>query len=158
MTLNKCIARAIRKRLPHIKGPGAVPVFARLKIMLVSTKVFSDLFRDLNIFEFITATEDVRSRKMKPMIEDCFEAFADTLEEAVDRTVSDGQPGAGYRVVYNIVSKLLDTYPICGELPVKVKGYTQKVQLGKLSYNLLVDDKTKLKELFDIHNSTLVDL
>jgi hypothetical protein len=54
------------------------------------------------------------------------------------------QVGAGYRICFNIIRNVLNKYPICGILP-----NDDGVQAGKLDFNLLVDYKTQLKEIFD---------
>ena len=58
----------------------------------------------------------------------------------------DGVPqiGGGIRVCYNIVEYILNKIPICGRLP-----DSNGRQYGRLSYKLLVDSKTQLKELLD---------
>jgi hypothetical protein len=90
------------------------------------------------------------------MMEDVLEAIMGLLEQQIDEKCckpdKSGQftSGGGFRICYNILKSVLDTFPICGGLPNK-----EGVQTKPLKYADLVDPKTRLKELFDKHRDTL---
>ena len=156
LVVNKSIGQYLSRRFPQLRCPQGVRVLTRLKINLVSKKVLAEFAESLNFWDFISATQEFRLTKKKPMLEDCFEAFMGALEQQIDevccKTDKAGRftSGGGYKICYNIIQNVLDKYPICGGLPNK-----DGVQIGKLKYKELVDPKTRLKELFDLKRNEL---
>jgi len=145
--VNHSIIEIMNYRFPQFKCTEGVALITRLKINLVSKKVLSDLAKDLKFWDFISATFEVKLTKMKPVLEDVFEAFFGLLSMLMDNMCSKDdkiQVGAGYRICFNIIRNVLNKYPICGILP-----NDDGIQKGKLDFNLLVDFKTQLKEIFD---------
>jgi hypothetical protein len=146
--VNHSIIEILNYRFPHFNCTEGVRLITRLKINLVSKKVLSDFSKELGFWDFISATFEIKLTKMKPVLEDVFEGFMGLLSILMDRLCSKDkdnvQVGAGYRVCFNIIRNIISKYPICGNLPGE-----NGVQIGLLDYNLCVDFKTQLKEIFD---------
>ena len=131
---NKFIVSYIYSRFPQLICAEGVKLSARLRINYGSKTSFSEFARKLGFWPFISATKDLRQRKMKPLLEDVFEAFIGATESILD---SSKRIGVGYAVVYNILSSLFD------ELDISLK------------YEDLYDAKTRLKELFDMYETRI---
>ncbi len=127
-TLNKSIAWYLSRRFPQLNCPKGVKILTRLKINLISKKSFASFAKQLRFWDFVSATDDIRSTKMDKTLEDVFEAFFGATEMLIDTRI---QFGAGYAICYGIIAHLLDSKP----LPLK--------------YEDLFDAKTRLKEVFD---------
>lgn len=127
-TANKCIVWYLSRRFPQLNCPEGVKVISRLKIHLVSKDTFFAFAQSLNMWNFISATSDIRQTKMKKVLEDVFEAFIGATELLADEKIKQG---VGYTIVYNIISTILDSVDI------------------SLEYEVLFDAKTRLKEIFD---------
>lgn len=134
LTGNKFIVWYIYKRFPQLKCAEGVKVAARLRINLGSKNSFCSIAENFGFWDFISATNELRHRKKKPLLEDVFEAFLGATE-----TILDGHTkiGVGYACVYKILGAIFDEIPI------------------SLKYEDLYDAKTRLKELFDIHSEKL---
>lgn len=150
---NHATVHHIEKRFPQFgNDPAAVRVATRIKINTVSKATFCECARSIGFWPYISATVGERANKMRPLLEDSWEAFLGTFSTLVDRKCrrrdSSGkvQLGGGFQFCYEIVSAVLDKVPICGSLPDE-----HGVQHGKLKYEELVDAITRLKELFDKH-------
>lgn len=131
-TLNKCVLWYISRRFPQLNGPDGSDILTRLKINIIKTESFSSIAKNLHFLSFISinklnniAKEELDENKM---LEDVFEAFTAVLEFTVDRLYGEG---IGYTVCYNILSTLLDHKAIA------------------LSFEDIMDYKTRVKELFD---------
>ena len=131
---NKAIVVYMYKRFPELDCPAGVPIVARLRINYGAKQTFSEIARKLGFWPFISATNDLRKRKMKPLLEDVFEAFLGTTERIIDDRKC---VGVGYAIVYNILSSIFDKMDI------------------SLRFEDLYDAKTRLKELFDMFGSSL---
>jgi len=131
LTGNKFIVWYIYKRFPQLKCAEGVKVGARLRINLGSKNSFCSIAENLGFWDFISATNDLRQRKKKPLLEDVFEAFLGATETLIDQHTDD--IGEGYKCVYKILESIFNEIPI------------------SLKYEDLYDAKTRLKELFDIH-------
>jgi dsRNA-specific ribonuclease len=129
LTGNKFIVWYIYKRFPQLKCAEGVKVAARLRINLGSKNSFSSIADKFGFWEFISAPNELRQRKRKPLLEDVFEAFLGVTETILDECI---KIGAGYSCIYEILSSIFDEIPI------------------SLNYEDLYDAKTRLKELFDI--------
>lgn len=127
---NKFIVWYIYRRFPQLKCAEGVKVAARLRINYGSKNSFYKFAEDLGFWDFISATNDLRQRKMKPLLEDVFEAFLGVTEVILDEKV---MYGVGYACVYKILEGIFNEIDI------------------SLRYEDLYDAKTRLKELFDIH-------
>jgi dsRNA-specific ribonuclease len=134
LTGNKFIVWYIYDRFPQLKCAEGVKVAARLRINLGSKNSFCSIAENFGFWDFITATNETRQRKKKPLLEDTFEAFIGATETIVDQKF---KTGVGYACVYKILSAIFDDINI------------------SLKYEDLYDSKTRLKELFDIHAEKL---
>jgi dsRNA-specific ribonuclease len=134
---NKFIVCYIYKRFPQLKCAEGVKVAARLRINLGSKNSFSSIAEKFGFWEFISAPNELRQRKKKPLLEDVFEAFLGATETILDECI---RIGAGYACVYKLLSSIFDEIPI------------------SLKYEDLYDAKTRLKELFDIFSDKLGEL
>ena len=154
-TANNCLVWYFSRRFPHLNTTENVKTLARLKINYGSKKMFYTLGDKLGMWEYITAgTEkrvtkmkkkmnnrmivvenenviDIKQTKKKSLLEDCFEAFIGVTQILLDEFV---KYGTGYKICYNIITKLYDDLDI------------------KLDHESLYDPKTRLKELFDKHS------
>jgi dsRNA-specific ribonuclease len=134
LTGNKFIVWYIYDRFPQLKCTEGVKVAARLRINLGSKNSFAQIAENFGFWDFITATNETRQRKKKPLLEDTFEAFIGATETIIDQNF---KTGVGYACVYKILSAIFDEIDI------------------SLKYEDLYDAKTRLKELFDIHSDKL---
>jgi dsRNA-specific ribonuclease len=151
-TANNCLVWYFSRRFPELNTTENVKTLARLKINYGSKKMFYTLGEKLGMWDYITAgketrvirskkkidnrivnveTEnvvDIKQTKKKSLLEDSFEAFIGVTQILLDEFVKNGM---GYKICYNIISKLYDDLEI------------------KLDHESLYDPKTRLKELFD---------
>lgn len=134
LTGNKFIVWYMYRRFPQLKCAKGVKVVARLRINYGAKQSFSDIAKGLGFWPFITATNELRQRKMKPLLEDVFEAVLGVIETILDREIKHG---IGYALVYRILESIFDKKDI------------------SLRYDDLYDAKTRLKELFDVYESAL---
>lgn len=128
--VNTAIIWYISKRFKHLQGSKGVKILARLKINLISKKNFSECAQRLNLWDYISCSDVVRSTCKKKVMEDVFEAFFGATTFLMDYKVFNC---SGYAVVYSIVSSLFD------ELDISLK------------YEDLFDARTRIKELFDVY-------
>lgn len=134
LTGNKFIVNYMYERFPQLDYTEGVKVVARLRINYGAKQSFSEIARKLGFWPFISATNDLRQRKMKSLLEDVFEAFLGATERILDRKK---RVGVGYAIVYDILATIFDEMDI------------------SLRYEDLYDAKTRLKELFDLHEDRL---
>tara|TARA_Y100000591_G_C21791209_1_gene676656 strand:- start:448 stop:1476 length:1029 start_codon:yes stop_codon:yes gene_type:complete len=151
-TANNCLVWYFSRRFPDLNNTDNVKTLARLKINYGSKKMFYTLGEKLGMWEYIIAGQesriirtkkkvngrminveneniiDIKQTKKKSLLEDSFEAFIGVTQTLLDEFVSNG---SGYKICYNIISKLYDDLEI------------------KLDHESLYDPKTRLKELFD---------
>jgi dsRNA-specific ribonuclease len=131
---NKFIVCYMYRRFPQLKCSDGVKVVARLRINYGAKNSFSKIASDLGFWKWISCTRDNRRRNMKSLLEDVFEAFLGVIEEIVDRKRT---VGSGYAVAFGVLTKIFNRKQI------------------SLAYDDLYDAKTRLKELFDMHESHL---
>lgn len=127
-SLNKAIVWYLFRRFPQLNCPAGVKILSRLKINLVSKKMFADIGDHMNAWPFISASVEIKQNKMKKLLEDCLEAFIGVTEYIIDTKI---RRDAGYSIIYNIIEAWFDKLDI------------------SLKYEDLFDAKTRLKELFD---------
>jgi dsRNA-specific ribonuclease len=126
--INTAIVWYLSKRFSNLKGSKGVKVLARLKINLVSKKSFAKFASDLNLWDYISCSENIRATSKKKVLEDVFEALFGAITYLMDYKIFTA---SGYAVVYAIVSNLFDEMDI------------------SLKYESLFDARTRIKELFD---------
>ena len=134
LTGNKFIVNYMYERFPQLDCAEGVKVVARLRINYGAKESFCEIARKLGFWNFISATNDLRQRKMKPLLEDVFEAFLGATERILDKRK---RVGVGYAIVHDILTSIFNEMDI------------------SLRYEDLYDSKTRLKELFDLHESSL---
>lgn len=130
VTVNKITVWYLSRRFEHLRTPG---VLSKLKNYLTSKKGLFSITESLNkeginFWEFISASQEIRDTKKKPLLEDVFEAFIGATENIIDTNI---RRGAGYEICYCIVESILD-----------------KVEIS-LKYEDVFDAKSRLKETFD---------
>jgi dsRNA-specific ribonuclease len=127
-TINKCVTWYFQRRFPQFRKAGGVKFLTRLKINIISTDGFASLSEKIGIAKYVRKTENEGIEPEK-LLEDIFESFLGCLEFLVDSYVEKHK---GYSIVYSVVEYLLD-----------------KINFD-VSYEKLLDPKSRLKELFDI--------
>lgn len=133
-SVNKFIVWYMYRRFPQLNCVQGVKVLARLKINYGSKQSFSSISESLGFWPYITASEEERSKRKKPLLEDTLEAVIGSVEYLIDSKV---RLGAGYAIIYDILSKIFDEKEI------------------SLRYEDLYDSKTRIKELFDLYGERL---
>ncbi len=168
------VIQYLKSRLPACNCPAGVRILTRLKIDWVSKKMLFTKAESLGFWNFVHATIPVRNSERKSILEDVFEATLQAIFESVkiykiQKTVKEGKAregkpvdaGLAFSVITHLTRSLYDEIPICGKLPTTMctdvhnidNGYMQ--QTGSLDYALLVDPKTRLKELADVWSHKL---
>lgn len=135
ITANKFIVWYMHRRFPKLMCPQGVKVVARLRINYGAKQSFASIADGLGFWDFISASEEERSRNKKPLLEDVFEAFIGATEFIIDSNIKEC---VGYSVAYNILSSIFDKMDI------------------SLKYEDLYDAKTRLKELFDFYGADVL--
>jgi dsRNA-specific ribonuclease len=134
VTANKFIIWYMYKRFPQLMCTEGVKFVARLRINYGAKQSFYNIAQCLGFWKFISASEEDRKRKMKPLLEDSLEAFIGVTEYLLD---TNFRQGVGNAIVYDILASIFDELPI------------------SLSYESLYDAKTRLKELVDFYGDKL---
>lgn len=146
VSVNKFIVNYMYKRFPQLRNPNGVDVVAKLKIKYASKNQLQMLSEKLGMWKFITATNDERINKKKPLLEDAFESFfgatewlIDTFVEGVKNNGKNGRTyvGVGYNIIYMILSNIFDDVRI------------------SLKYEDLVDAKTRFNEVIAEQKSVI---
>jgi len=137
LSANKFIVSYAYNRFPQIRCTEGVKIAARLRINYGSKQSFSPIAISLGFWPFISASQEDRDRKMKPLTEDALEAFIGATEQILDDKF---RIGVGYAIVYDILASIFDEMDI------------------SLKYEDLYDAKTRLKELFDVYGDQLGEL
>lgn len=122
------------EKFSHLRGkPQAVEIIARMKINLGSKETLSQIAEKLGFWPFISASEELRYRSKKKLLEDTFESFIGVVEYLF-YDFSDpnyAHPGLAYQLIYTLLSNLFEPYIL------------------PIDYNVLVDAKNRLKDVFD---------
>ena len=141
ISANKFIVWYAYRRFPQLSCPKGVKVVARLRINYGAKQSFASIAESLGFWPFISADEDgieraakYRSRHMKDLLEDVFEAIVGCTEQILDE---EYRPGVGYAIVYDILRSIFDEIPI------------------SLKYTDLYDAKTRMKEIFDMFGNDI---
>lgn len=136
VTLNKCVLWYISRRFPQINCPAGSDILTKLKIKTIKSESFASIAESLQFWDFISVEESLRlnPNKKRSILEDVCEAFFGVLELAIDQATRQGM---GYMVCYKILSTLLDKTEI------------------KISYDEIVDNKTRVKEIYDAYSKIM---
>jgi dsRNA-specific ribonuclease len=141
VTINKFIVQHMYDSFPQLKTADGVNVVARLKIYYGGKKFIQLFAENLKLWQFVVASDDEKMKKKKNLTEDVFEALVGVLEFVVGRVISKvyGQYGkaCGFHMAYNFLT------------------FMYRDVCLKISYEMLVDPKTRLKELFDERKNDL---
>jgi dsRNA-specific ribonuclease len=128
------VARRMMTKFPELRSPVGLKILCRLKINLISKESYYTLGMRMGLLEYISSDAEIRSKLVKGLVEDVFEAFIGVTSIVADSTFGLGK---GREVCYTVIKTLLE--PL--EIPI--------------SYDDLFDAKTRLKELFDRHAKEL---
>lgn len=134
ITCNKFIVWYMYRRFPFLKCPAGVKIVARLRINYGAKQSFFNIGKSLGLWDFVSASIEERSTRMKALLEDVFEALIGSIEYTIDE---ENIIGTGEAIVYKILKNIFDNINI------------------SLAYEDLYDAKTRLKELFDYHASQI---
>lgn len=136
VTLNKCVLWHISRRFPQINCPDGSDILTKLKIKTIKSESFASIAESLHFWDFISVDQSLRLNvnKKRAILEDVCEAFFGVLELAIDQ---ESRQGMGYNVCYKILSNLLDKTDI------------------KISYDEIVDSKTRVKEIYDAYSKIM---
>jgi dsRNA-specific ribonuclease len=116
------------RRFPQLRCPEGVEFVAKLLIKYGSKDSFFSIAEKLGFWPYISASVEDRRRNMKPLLEDVFEAWCGATVDLLDRKFL---PGTGYGIVYRVLESIFSEIDI------------------SLSFEALVDAKTRYKETFD---------
>jgi dsRNA-specific ribonuclease len=130
--LNNCVLWYISNRFPYLNRPDAVDLLTKIKIRIIQTKWIGELSSSLGFYDYIYCVKDLDAIDKLKVMEDVFESFFAALNMVVDGKYKRGM---GFIVCYRFIASLLDEKDI------------------PISYEVLVDPKTRLKELFDLHKT-----
>ena len=130
--LNNCVLWYISNRFPHLNMPEAVDLLTKIKIRIIQTKWIGELSNSLGFYDYIYCPRDLSVINKLKVLEDVFESFFAALNMVVDGKYKKGM---GFVVCYRFIASLLDEKDI------------------PISYEVLADPKTRLKELFDLHKT-----
>jgi len=133
VTANAFIVKYMYKRFPKLRCPEGVKIVARLRINYGAKQSFFQIAQSLGFWDFISCSVDQRSREMKSLLEDTFEAFIGVTEFLLDRHFD--MDGVGNSIVFSILTSVFNDIKI------------------SINYEDLYDAKTRLKELFDYYGS-----
>jgi dsRNA-specific ribonuclease len=139
-TIGKFIVWSAYEKFPQLRGKSeAVEIVARMKINLGSKDNLSQIAENLGMWGYISASEEIRHRSKKKLLEDVFEALIGVIEFIIlDYTDSNrSQPGLAYQLTYALLGALFEPYSL------------------KIDYNTLVDSKNRLKGVFDQYKEQL---
>jgi dsRNA-specific ribonuclease len=140
-SVNKFIVQYMYLRYPHLSNSWGVNVVARLKIKYGSKGQLHQLAEQLSFWNLVRATDEERNKRKKSLLEDVFEAFIGCVEYVLDDAARAEKKekvfGFGYYYVFEILSSIFDKLDI------------------PFAYEKLVDNKTRLKELFDENRGVL---
>ena len=134
LSANKFIVWYMYRRFPQLNCAEGVKVVARIRINYGAKQSFFDIANNLGFWPYISASEEERARRMKPLLEDSLEAFIGVTEYLLDEKF---RPGVGYAIVYDILASIFNEMHI------------------SLKYEDLYDAKTRLKEVFDFYKGEL---
>lgn len=139
-TIGKFIVWNSYEQFPQLRGKSdAVEIVARMKINMGSKDSLSQIAEDLGMWPFISASEELRQRSKKKLLEDVFEAFVGVAEFIIleNADPNRSQPGLAYSFMYRLLKAIFQPY------------------LLTINYNVLVDPKNRLKGVFDQHREKL---
>jgi dsRNA-specific ribonuclease len=139
-TIGKFIVWDAYEKFPQFRGnPDSIEIVARMKIVIGSKNYLHRVAEDLDMWSFVSASENVRQLSRKDLLEDVFEALIGVIEFVVKDYTDESKsyPGLAYQLVYELLSKLFEPYTL------------------QIDYNVLVDSKNRLQGVFDEHKTRI---
>ena len=130
--LNNCVLWYISNRFPQLNVPDAMDLMTKIKIRIIQTNWLGGLSDSLGFYDYIHCLRNLGENARLKVLEDVFESFFAVLNMIVDNQYKKGM---GMVVCYRFIASLLDEKDI------------------SISYDFLVDPKTQLKEVFDLHKT-----
>ena len=127
--VNNCIVLYLKNKFPILTSPKYIRIISRLKNLLQSKKTFSDIMKELDLWDFISASLTMKNTCKKRISEDVFEAFFGLTFLLCEKHYNDS--GTAFKICYKITKAIFDNIKI------------------SLKYEDIFDAKTRLKELFD---------
>ena len=85
LSANKFIVSYMYDRFPQLNCSEAVKIVARLRINYGAKQSFFKIAQNLGFWPYISASVEQRSRQMRPLLEDVFEAFIGVTEYIIDK-------------------------------------------------------------------------
>ena len=130
--LNNCVLWYISNRFPQLNVSDAMDLMTKIKIRIIQTNWLGGLSHSLGFYDYIHCLRNLGENARLKVLEDVFESFFAVLNMIVDNQYKKGM---GMVVCYRFIASLLDEKDI------------------SISYDFLVDPKTQLKEVFDLHKT-----
>lgn len=132
---NKCVLWYLSSRFPQLNGPHGIDIMTKMKINIIQTSGYSTIAHELGFYDFISAQRNLSVTDTRKLLEDVFEATFAAIELVLDRKYKRGM---GFIVCYRLLSMILDKKDI------------------RISYEEIVDARTRLKETFDLYKNIKV--
>jgi dsRNA-specific ribonuclease len=132
---NKCVLWYLSSRFPQLNGPHGIDIMTKMKINIIQTSGYSTIAHELGFYDFISAQRNISVTDKRKLLEDVFEATFAAIELVLDRKYKRGM---GFIVCYRLLSMILDKKDI------------------RISYEEIVDARTRLKETFDLYKNIKV--
>ncbi len=127
--VNNCIVLFLKNKFPILTSPKYIRIISRLKNLLQSKKSFSDIMKELDLWDFVSASLSMKTTRKKRISEDVFEAFFGLTFLLCEKHYNDS--GIAFKICYKITNNMFDNVKI------------------SLRYEDVFDAKSRLKELFD---------
>lgn len=135
MTANKFIVWYVYRRFPQLNCEEGLGIVTKIRHIYGSKDMMAKMARSLNFWPFISAPNKLRLISDSSLLEDTFESFLGATELLLDDNFKC--VGVGYAAVYKILTSIFDEIGI------------------DMSYENLIDAKSRLKELFDLFRTQL---
>jgi dsRNA-specific ribonuclease len=138
--VNKFIIYYSYRRFPQLKSPDGLKFADKIKSNYGSGQSLAKIAEKYGFWEYITSTNQSRETEKVSLLEDVFEAFFGATEYLIDEFVrykDEEIYGIGYSCVYKILKVMFDEVEI------------------SLKYEDMFDCKTRLNEVFYLHNKKL---
>lgn len=130
VTLNKAVVMYICNKFKHLNKPTGVAVLTRVKHNLISKRYFAKFAEELDFWKYISISLKKKQTNMKRTLEDVFESFFGATEMILNTYI---KKGIGFYFCSKMIFTILSKHTI------------------SLSYNVVVDAVTRLKELVDVY-------
>jgi dsRNA-specific ribonuclease len=116
------------RRFPELRSVKDVRIFAIIKIKYGGKEQLAPMAEKYGFWPFISSSMYQRKNEKKALLEDTFEAFLGATSYILDTNLING---VGYSICYNLLETIFD-----------------QIEISK-DFEKQLDNKTKLKEMFD---------